>query len=169
MRFIWKMNLNLRLRFGPVNEEKSLVYLMFFESPFFLFVFVLLCSLNPLVKSTVSWKTTPFCCRSRKIFWREKKNCFFFLARKRLFLFLGGFKGQNKNGTNLLSKRMKFLTLIFQTSFDEILHFDTKELWGKSKNSSKIAVFFRQSKLPKKEFLIVFLFFQECCSTKKPF
>ena len=120
LRFGLKKNLNPRLRFGPVNEEKSLVYLMFFESPFF-FV-VCFCTfvfpLNPLVKSTVSWKTTPFRCRSRKIFWREKKQLQLFGAKNDCFFFGGTSKDKIDDRDKFILKRMK----VSYDRYETLLH-----------------------------------------------
>ena len=128
---------------------------------------------NPLVKSTVSWKTTPFRCRSRKIFLARKKTASTFWREKWLFLFWGDLKGQNRWPGQIYSQKdesflrplrntfTRCLTLIPSDKFwRNFLHFDTKELWGTKtidfQESSKIRVncFFRQIKLPKKEFWI---------------
>ena len=136
-------------------------------------LFVCFCTfvfpLNPLVKSTVSWKTTPFRCRSRKIFLARKKTASTFWREKWLFLFWGDLKGQNRWPGQIYSQKdesflrplrntfTRCLTLIPSDKFwRNFLHFDTKELWGTKtidfQESSKIRVncFFRQIKLPKK-------------------
>ena len=86
------MNLNLRLRFGPVNEEKSLVYLMFFESPFFfccLFLYICVPSKSVgQINSELKNNTIPL--SFKKDFFGAKKNSFNFLARKMIVSFLGG-------------------------------------------------------------------------------
>ena len=77
------MNLNLRLRFGPVNEEKSLVYLMFFESPVFFCLFLYFCvpfqsvgQINSELKNNtipLSFKKDFFGAKkTASTFWREK-------------------------------------------------------------------------------------------------
>ena len=165
MRCVWKTNPKRRLRFRPVNEEKSLVYLIFFESLFFLFVFcIFVFSLNPLVKSTLSWKTTPFCCRSRKNF-LARKNSFNFLARKMIVsffwleskafavlpIFWGNLKGQNRWPGQIYSQKdesflrplrktfTRCLTLIPSDKFwRNFLHFDTKELWTQNNRFPRV-------------------------------
>ena len=102
------MNLNLRLRFGPVNEEKSLVYLMFFESPFFVCLFLYFCVPSQSVgqiNSELKNNTIPLSFEKDFFGAKKKKNSFNFLARKMIVSFLGGpQRTKQMTGTNLFSK-----------------------------------------------------------------
>ena len=119
LRFGLKKNLNPRLRFGPVNEEKSLVYLMFFESPFFLFVFVLLCSLS-IRWSNQQWveKQHHSVVVRERFFWREKKQLQLFGAKNDCFFFGGTSKDKIDDQAKFILKRMK----VSYDRYETLLH-----------------------------------------------
>ena len=79
-----------------------------------------MCStLNPLVKSTLSWKTTPFCCRSRKNFLARKKQLQLFGAKNDCFFFYQFFGGTSKDK---IDDQYKFILKRMKVSYD---HYET--------------------------------------------
>ena len=86
----------------------------FFVVCFCTFVF----PLNPLVKSTVSWKTTPFRCRSRKIFLARKKQLQLFGAKNDCFFFGGTSKDKIDDRDKFILKRMK----VSYDRYETLLH-----------------------------------------------
>ena len=115
--------------------------------------------------------------KTASTFWREKWLFLFSGFKAKAFavlpIFWGNVKGQNRWPVQIYSQKdesflrplrntfTRCLTLIPSDKFwRNFLHFDTKVLWGTKtidfQESSKIRVscFFRQIKLPKKEFWI---------------
>ena len=89
LRFVWKTDLNLRLRLGPVNEEKSLVNLIFFESLFFFVCFVFCIFVFPSQSGQINTelKNNTILLSFKKELFGAKKNSFNFLARKMIVSF----------------------------------------------------------------------------------
>ena len=114
------MNLNLRLRFGPVNEEKSLVYLMFFESPFFFCLFLYFCVPSQSVgqiNSELKNNTIPLSFK-KDFFWREKKQLQLFGAKNDCFFFGGTSKDKIDDRDKFILKRMK----VSYDRYETLLH-----------------------------------------------
>jgi hypothetical protein len=107
------MNLNLRLRFVPVNEEKSLVYLMFFESPFFVCLFLYFCvPFQSVGQINNELKNNTIPLSFKKDFFGAKKNSFNFLARKMIVSFFGG------TSKDKIDDRDKFILKRMKVSYD---------------------------------------------------